>query len=228
MSRLLRRASCLVAAGVAVLAVGAPPAAAHVTVHSDEAVQGAFAEIAFRVPTESATASTVKVRIAFPADQLVESVSVRPHPGWTYAVTTAPIQPVAQHTGHSHAGSSQTISEIEWTADEGSAIKPGEYDEFRIAAGPLPSADRLVFRAVQTYSDGSVARWIDLPAAAEPEHPAPVLTIVRDAPVVTAASAGPMPPTVWWAIGVGSVALLFAIGSILLQLLRRSGHGKLP
>jgi uncharacterized protein YcnI len=137
-------------------------------------VQGAFAEIAFRVPTESATASTVKVRIAFPADQLVESVSVRPHPGWTYTVTTAPIQPVAQHTGHSHAGSSQTISEIEWTADEGSAIKPGEYDEFRIAAGPLPTTtDTLTFRVVQTYSDGEVARWIDLPATGggEAEHP---------------------------------------------------------
>jgi hypothetical protein len=37
----------------------APPAAAHVTVHSAEAVQGAYAEVAFRVSTESATVSTV-------------------------------------------------------------------------------------------------------------------------------------------------------------------------
>lgn len=49
-----RQARGCLRAGVAVLAVGCPPVAAHVTVHSAEAVQGAFAEFAFRVPTESA------------------------------------------------------------------------------------------------------------------------------------------------------------------------------
>jgi hypothetical protein len=49
-----RRARACRRAGVAVLTVGCPPAAAHVTVHSVGAVQGAFAEIAFRVPTDSA------------------------------------------------------------------------------------------------------------------------------------------------------------------------------
>jgi uncharacterized protein YcnI len=215
----MRRIAFLLVAGVAVLAVSAPPAAAHVTVHSAEAVQGAFAEIAFRVPTESATASTVKLRVAFPADHLVESVSVRPHPGWTYTVTTAPIQPVAQHAGHDHAAPSQTVSEIEWTAAAGTGIKPGEYDEFRIAAGPLPSTDKLVFRAVQTYDDGEVARWIDLPTAQDPEHPAPILTITSPVAAAPAATT----PLVWWAVGVAGVALLLALASIGLTVFRRSG-----
>ena len=35
-----------------------------------------------------------------------------------------------------------------------------------------------MFKALQTYSDGDVVRWIDEPTAgAEPEHPTPVLTL---------------------------------------------------
>jgi uncharacterized protein YcnI len=221
MPRLLRRTALVAVAGVAVLAVTAPPAAAHVTVHSDEAVQGALAEIAFRVPTESATASTVKLRVAFPPEHLVETVSVRPHPGWTYQLTTAQIQQVAHHD-HAHSGPAQTVSEIEWTANAGTGIRPGEYDEFRIAAGPLPSTDKLAFRVVQTYSDGEVARWIDLPAADDQEagHPAPVLAITgpgrTSQPVVDV-------PTmqVWWALGVAGVAMLLAIGAIGISMRRR-------
>jgi len=215
----MRRIAFLVVAGVAVLAVSASPAAAHVTVHSDEAVQGAYAEIAFRVPTESATASTVKLKIAFPADHLVDSVSVRPHPGWTYTVTTAPIQPAAQHTGHVMS-TTTTVSEIEWTAGPDAAIKPGEYDEFRIAAGPLPATDQLVFKALQTYDNGDVARWIDLPAAEEPEHPAPVLALsVTQQPLAAAPAA--TAPLAWWSVGVAGLALLFALGAVGLVVLRR-------
>ncbi|MFD1049237.1 YcnI family protein, partial [Kibdelosporangium lantanae] len=193
-----------------------PPAAAHVTVHSDEAVQGAHAEIAFRVPTESATASTVKLRIALPP---LEGVSVRTHPGWTDTVTTTAIQPAAQHAGHT--AETTTVSEVEWTAGPGAAIGPGEYDSFVITAGPLPATDELVFKAVQTYDNGEVVRWIDLPAATsagEPEHPAPVLTFTPP-PTITAAPA--TTPLVWWAVGAAGLALLFALGAIGLLVLRR-------
>jgi uncharacterized protein YcnI len=223
MPRLLRRTALMVGVGVAVLAVSAPPAAAHVTVHSDEAVQGAFAEIAFRVPTESATASTVKLRVAFPTGQPIDSVSVRPHPGWTYKISTVPVQQAAAAATHDHGGPHQTVSEIEWTATPGSAIKPGEYDEFRIEAGPLPATANLVFKAVQTYDTGEEIRWIDLPAAQEPEHPAPALAIaapdqVARTPTTTPGATTPM---VWWAVGVAGVALLLALGSLGFALQRR-------
>ncbi len=65
-------------------------------------------------------------------------------------------------------------------------IKPGEFDEFRLSAGPLPKVDSLSFRAIQTYSDGTVVKWIETAAqgsTAEPEHPAPTITL---APATTA------------------------------------------
>ncbi len=63
-----------------------------------------------------------------------------------------------------------------WTADSAAAqIKPGEFQEFPVSLGPLPTdTDKLVFKAVQTYSDNSEVSWIQEPGA---EHPAPVLSL---------------------------------------------------
>jgi uncharacterized protein YcnI len=49
-----------------------------------------------------------------------------------------------------------------------------------VSAGPLPDdVDQLVFPAIQTYDDGETVRWIEETpeGGAEPEHPAPVLTL---------------------------------------------------
>jgi periplasmic copper chaperone A len=48
-----------------------------------------------------------------------------------------------------------------------------------------------VFKTIQTYSDGTVVRWIDDTVAgqAEPEHPAPVLNLAAAAPDGGAAAA---------------------------------------
>jgi uncharacterized protein len=70
------------------------------------------------------------------------------------------------------------ISTITWTAnDTTDAIKPGAFDMFTVRVAKLPDTDALTFKALQTYSDGQVIRWIDAaaPGAAEPEHPAPTL-----------------------------------------------------
>jgi hypothetical protein len=38
--------------------------------------------------------------------------------------------------------------------------------------------DQIVFKALQTYSDGDIVRWIDEPApGVEADHPAPVLKL---------------------------------------------------
>jgi hypothetical protein len=71
-------------------------------------------------------------------------------------------------------------------------IKPGEFQEFPVSLGPLPTdTDKLVFKAVQTYSDNSEVSWIQEPGA---EHPAPVLSLTAKAassgPVVAAATTG--------------------------------------
>ncbi|MBI3257565.1 MAG: DUF1775 domain-containing protein, partial [Actinobacteria bacterium] len=76
---------------------------------------------------------------------------------------------------------SEVVSAVTWTADTPEdAIKPGEFDEFNISLGPLPSdVDTLTFKALQTYANGEVVRWIEAARTddAEPERPAPVLML---------------------------------------------------
>ena len=57
------------------------------------------------------------------------------------------------------------------------------FAEFDISVGPVPDVPSISFIAVQTYSDGTVVNWADPtpPGGAEPEHPAPVLTIAAAA-----------------------------------------------
>ena len=49
--------------------------------------------------------------------------------------------------------------------------------------GPLPETKEIVFKALQTYSDGDVVRWIEVTPAGgqEPEHPAPVVSLTKAA-----------------------------------------------
>lgn len=162
------------AAGV--LAAG--PAAAHVSVSSPAAVQGGYASVTFKVPTESATASTTGLKVQLPLDQPLASVSVLPVPGWTYTVTRSKLAtPIRSEDGDI----TEAVSVIEWrAASDQSAIKPGEFNQFTISAGPLPKAPSMTFKAIQSYSDGEVVSWIEQAAegsSADPEHPAPTLTL---------------------------------------------------
>ena len=157
-------------------ALGVLPASAHVTVHSVDATAGGYAELTFRVPTEKDNASTTKVQVNFPASTPLASVSVRPHPGWTFTVTNRKLStPITTDDGKV----TTAVSAITWTASAGQGIAPGEYDDFAVSAGPLPKSGSLSFPALQTYSDGSIVRWIEVAAsgAPEPEHPAPSLEI---------------------------------------------------
>jgi len=168
----------LVGLAVVVVAVlsGAAPASAHVTVNPREAVQGAYGKFSFRVPNEKDTASTVKLEVFIPMDTPIASVSTRPVPGWTVALERSKLTtPLKLHDSEV----TEVITKITWTASEGNAITPGQFQEFDVSAGPLPEVDRVVFKALQTYSDGKIVRWIDEPTTdgTEPEHPAPVLTL---------------------------------------------------
>jgi hypothetical protein len=57
---------------------------------------------------------------------------------------------------------------------------------------------QVVFKALQTYSDGTVVRWIDEPTTdgTEPEKPAPVLKLTPAAATDAAAATGSAAPTV--------------------------------
>ncbi|MGN6753674.1 MAG: YcnI family copper-binding membrane protein [Intrasporangium sp.] len=167
--------------------LGGAAAQAHVTVQPGTAQQGGYGALSFRAPTEKDDASTVKVVVQFPLDTPLASVSVKPHPGWSYSVTKAALAtPVTAH-GQSIT---EAVQQVEWTADRPEAgVKPGEFDEFTVSAGPFPETDQMVFKVLQYYSDGDVVRWIQEPAeGASLDRPAPVLKLTPKATGNAAAS----------------------------------------
>ncbi|HEX5543434.1 MAG TPA: DUF1775 domain-containing protein [Micromonospora sp.] len=177
----LRRSAASAAAltlGAAVIGVFgfAAPASAHVTVNPREAAPGSYTRVAFRVPTESDTASTTKVEVVLPEDAPVASVSTMPVPGWTVTVERRKVDPPLDVHG---SPVTEVVSKITWTAIGDAAIKPGEFQEFPVSMGPLPDTDQMLFKALQTYSDGDVVRWIEEASAdgGEVDHPAAILTL---------------------------------------------------
>jgi uncharacterized protein YcnI len=153
------------------------PAAAHVRVTGEGAVAGGYGLLTFRVPTESDTASTIAVIIDVPTDTPIASMSVEPMTGWTAEVET---EELAEPVPSDHGEITSAVRRIVWRADSRQdGIKPGEFARFTVSAGPLPEADSIAFPTAQRYSDGTTATWDEITddPNAEPEHPAPVLTI---------------------------------------------------
>jgi uncharacterized protein YcnI len=186
MIRSLLQRSAAVGGTVAVLTLAvASPAAAHVTVSSPGATQGGYATVTFKVPNESDTAGTTKLEVNLPKETPFASVSVRPVPGWTAVAEKSKLDtPIEAHGTQL----TEAVTRITWTAAANAAIKPGEFQAFDVSLGPLPKVEQVVFKALQTYSDGSVVRWIEEPAAdgTESESPAPVLKLAVAAGDATA------------------------------------------
>ena len=183
----MKRTLLVALAAGAALVLPATSAFAHVTVNPREATQGGYAKLAFRVPNERDSASTTKLEINLPADHPFASVSVRPQAGWTYTVERTKLAtPIKSHDTEI----SEATSKITWTGGE---IKPNEFNEFEVSVGPLPSdVDSLTFKALQTYSNGEVVRWIEEAApGAEVERPAPVLKLTKASSTATTPTTAP-------------------------------------
>lgn len=165
-----------VAATAAVFALSVP-ASAHVSVSPDgQAAKGGYAVVNFKVPNESDTASTTKLEVTLPADHPLVSAMPTPVPGWKAKVTKTKLdKPVEMHGEKID----EAVSKVTWTAD-GKGVEPGYFQKFPLSIGQLPKdADELVFKAVQTYSDKKVVRWIEpqQKGQEEPEYPAPTLAL---------------------------------------------------
>jgi uncharacterized protein YcnI len=149
-------------------------AAAHVTIAPSSLRAGSVDEITFRCPDERSNSATIKLVIQMPQDHPIASVKLRPIPGWRSTVTMQPLR-VALKTQHGEIVAA--VNTITW---QGGSIAPGEYQDFAILAGPIPRGiKQLVFKAVQTYANGEIVRWIELrhPGEVEPARPAPVLNV---------------------------------------------------
>lgn len=170
------RVGATLAAALALALLPATAASAHVRVVPEQTAAGGFTVLTFRVPNESADASTSQVTVDLPTGTPLLSVSTKPLPGWTAVVEKAPLPDPVDFFGTTLT---EAPAHVTWTADPGAEIGDGQFQEFEISVGPLPDAGtRLVLPAHQTYTDGTVVDWDDVAdeGADEPEHPAPELT----------------------------------------------------
>ncbi|MFF2997485.1 YcnI family protein [Streptomyces sp. NPDC057950] len=174
------KASRIAAAGgvaaSAVLALSVP-AFAHVSVQPEgTAAKGAYAVVDFKVPNERDDSATTKVEVNLPTDHPLASVMPQPLDGWSVKVTKSKLaKPLTLHGEQI----SEAVSKVTWTAT-GKGIEPGFFQKFPLSIGQLPEdADELVFKAIQTYDNKEVVRWIEpqKEGAEEPENPAPVLAL---------------------------------------------------
>ncbi|SDJ75594.1 YcnI family protein [Nonomuraea jiangxiensis] len=184
----IRRAATVLAAATAITAGLALPALAHVTIQPGSAEQGGFTKVAFRVPNERDDASTVKLEVSFPTDHPLAFVSVKPVSGWDVKVTEGKLPtPVKTEDGEL----TEAVTKIVWS---GGKIAPGEFQEFEVSMGKLPTdTDTLVFPTKQEYSGGEVVDWADAPKTdgTEAEHPAPTLKLVPPAAASSTSYATP-------------------------------------
>ena len=133
------------------------PAFAHTGATVEPAVAGtANAVVSFNAAAESTTAGITSLKIVLPQGIAPGDVTYVDGPaGWA-------LQPDAD--GYVVAGP---------------AVPVGRDVQHRVRVKQLPLVPALVFKVLQTYSDGKVDRWIEVPSAANanPENPAPVVQL---------------------------------------------------
>jgi periplasmic copper chaperone A len=226
--RAVSRGVVTVGGAAVLLLAAAGVASAHVSAHSpDQPAKGGDAEIIFRVPDEEDAAGTVKIEVDFPLTTPLPTADVKPVPGWTGQVNTTKLpQPV--NMGNFTVDTA--VQSITWTAQPGTKINPGEFQEFAISVEGLPTnTDTLLMPATQSYDNGDVVKWDQLPPApgqAEPEHPAPSLILVAAGTsshdtATTAPAPGSSDTTARWLGGIGIALAGLALGITIGLLLRR-------
>jgi hypothetical protein len=165
-----------------------------------------------------------------PTSTPIASVSVLPVAGWTATVSTAKLaKPITTDDGRL----TTFVSRIDWKADAGKGIRPGQFQQFLVSAGPLPDTAEVAFPTLQHYSDGTTVNWNETASGgAEPQHPAPVLTLGAAggptaspqgsaAPATAQADGGTA--TAGLAVGIAGVAIAaIALVVALIALLRGS------
>jgi uncharacterized protein YcnI len=154
---LLRIAVVALAAGVMALTAGAATAFAHIQVSPTVAAPNDAVRFTLLVPGEL-DQPTTKVELQIPAGVLPFSWGETP--GWTRKLTQA---------------ADGSVASVTWTG----SVPADGFVEFSFLAATPPEAGEISWKAVQTYGDGTVVRWIGPP---DSEEPAAVTVISADAP----------------------------------------------
>jgi|SRR5579862_288990 len=219
--------------GIIVCALAAP-ASAHVTVDPPSAPKGGTVKLSFLVPNEESSKVTgIAISFPTPPETPIPSVSVEAKPGWSVQVSTLKLtKPIVTDDGDI----TDVVNQIAWKAKTGAdGIDQGQFGEFTIDADGLPdTGNEVVFKAIQTYANGDVVRWIDpvTPGGPPADHPTPILELTNPVgsatPTTAPASSGGSIAAATAstkdnsaralgiiAIVLGAVALLFATGALM-------------
>jgi periplasmic copper chaperone A len=158
------------------LLLAATPAAAHVTLETEEAEPESTYKAVLRVGHGCEGHPTTAVRIRIPEGMI--AVKPMPKPGWTIEIRKG-----AYDRPYDYFGETLTegVTEIAWSGGE----LPDEYYEEFVFRGRLTGFEPgtvLSFPIVQECTEG-VHRWIEIPAEGqdpdELDEPAPQLTIIE-------------------------------------------------
>jgi uncharacterized protein YcnI len=172
--------------------------------------------LTFHVPNEESKAYTVKVDVQIPTAHPIAQLLVQPVPGWNVSVKTITLtKPITTDDGTFNSA----VSEVIWS---GGKILPGQFQSFTISADPMPSGEsQVAFKAIQTYSNGDVVRWIDLqqPGLPAPAHPAPVVTLTTATAPASIARANTVPATATSGSGTDGVSRGLGLAGLLVALL---------
>lgn len=171
------RTRTLLSTAAAATVLALPSAAqAHVTVNPAAVPAGSYQVLSVRVPNEDDRAATTKVRLQFPAG--FASVSYEAQAGWKAKVVK---RKLARPLQTANGPVAQEVAAITWTGSRRGLgrIAPGQFRDFRISVKvPGKAGDTLTFKALQTYSDGTVVRWTGAPTA---DKPAPAVAVTAPA-----------------------------------------------
>ncbi|CAM3476699.1 YcnI family protein [Marinicrinis lubricantis] len=139
----------------------ASTASAHVVVYPKETVQGTYEKFTVRVPSEEEASPTIKVEIAIPAE--VNITRFEPKSGWSYEITR---------------DDTDKITSVVWTAEE-QGLSYTEFADFNMQGKVDEEAQEIVWKAYQTYENGTTVEWIGAPDA---DKPASVTAVTPGSP----------------------------------------------
>ncbi|MDX2388525.1 YcnI family protein [Streptomyces sp. DK15] len=172
--RRLHRPALGAVGALVLLGLAAGPVAAHAGVTaSDPRALAENVTLTFSSEAESDTAGIAELRVVLPPGIAPDAVTLKEAPR-EWKLTATP----------------------DGYAIGGTPLATGTDAEYSVTVRRLPDAKSLAFKTLETYGDGKVSRWIEVPGNGEKvDNPAPVLELQAAAPGATplAPSTSPSP-----------------------------------
>lgn len=169
-------AAAAVSAGT-VLALAAPFAAnAHVGVDPTETAAGAYTVLAFGVPHGCGESPTTRLTFTMPDG--IDRVTPTVNPNWTIEKV---VQQLDEPKADSHgANITERVAQVVYTAVTPLPSDLRDVIELSLQLPEDAAGETLVFPVLQECTDGSTD-WSEVAesGAAEPEHPAPTVTVTE-------------------------------------------------